>query len=127
MHVGLERPDAPTSFLPQWPVKDHVGLGLCRVIAQLLASEFESLISSVSLDDLRDASVGRIDTKATQQSNKDQSGMPRVTTQEHVFKEERQSHIMEETSRIGITKRRLLYSQSLATQYSVESPHHSNC
>ena len=57
-HVGLERPDALSSFLPQWPVKDHVELGLCRDIAQLLASEFGSLISLVCLDDLRDASIG---------------------------------------------------------------------
>ena len=64
-HVGLERPDALSSFLPQWPVKDHVGLGLCRDIAQLLASEFGPLVGLVSLDDLRDASVGRIGIAAT--------------------------------------------------------------
>ena len=38
--------------------------------------------------------VAAVHIKAMQQSNKDQSGMPRVTTQEHIFKEERQSHIM---------------------------------
>ena len=60
MHVGLERPDVLSSFLPQWPVKDRVALRLCRDIAQLRAIEFGSLLSLVSLDDLRDASIGRV-------------------------------------------------------------------
>ena len=54
------------SFLSQWPVKNHVGLGLCRDISQLLTSEFG--IGLVSLDDLRDASVGRIGIVVTNES-----------------------------------------------------------
>ena len=55
VHVGLERPDVLPCFLSQWPVKDHVGLGRCRDIAQLLACEFGTFI-----DDLRNSSVGRV-------------------------------------------------------------------
>ena len=54
MRVGLERPDVLPSFLPQWPIKDHVGLGRRRDIAQLLAGII------VSLDDFRDSSIGRV-------------------------------------------------------------------
>ena len=51
-HVGLERPDVFPSFLPQWPTKDHVGLGRCRDITQLLACDSGTLIGFVPLDDL---------------------------------------------------------------------------
>ena len=60
MHVGLERPDVLPSFLPPWPIKDHVGLGRCRGITQLLACEFGTFIGVVPLDDLRNFSIGRV-------------------------------------------------------------------
>ena len=59
-HVGLERADVLPSFLPQRPIKDHVGLGRRRDIAQLLACEFSTLIIFVPLDNLRDSSIGRV-------------------------------------------------------------------
>ena len=60
VRVRLEHPDVLPSFLPQRPVKDHVGLGLCRDIAQLLACEVGTFICFVPFDEDQNSSTCRV-------------------------------------------------------------------